>query len=159
MEEKNRFLAGRKKAMALLSSHDRTKWELCDRMEKAGFGQEEIEDAVAYVESFHYIDDLHYAVHFANLYRETRSMQRIRQDLLKRHVPEEYIEMALEQVGWDDSPALCKEVGKLLQKRVPEELSYQEKQKIMAKLYRKGFRTDAIIHAIDNYKNLRIFSN
>ncbi len=150
MEIEERFLLGRKKAMALLTHNDRTKWELCDRLGRAGFEQEVIEDAVAYVESFHYIDDLRYATRFAEIYSETRSIQRIRIDLQKRHVPEEYIEIALESIGWDDSLALKKELRKLLKEKNAEELSYQEKQKLAAKLYRKGFRTEDIFSYLDS---------
>ena len=150
MEIEERFLLGRKKAMALLTHNDRTKWELCDRLGRAGFEQEVIEDAVSYVESFHYIDDLPYATRFAEIYSETRSIQRIRIDLQKRHVPEEYIEIALESIGWDDSLALKKELRKLLKEKNAEELSYQEKQKLAAKLYRKGFRTEDIFSYLDS---------
>ena len=150
MEIEERFLLGRKKAMALLTHNDRTKREMCDRLGRAGFEQEVIEDAVAYVESFHYIDDLRYATRFAEIYSETRSIQRIRIDLQKRHVPEEYIEIALESIGWDDSLALKKELRKLLKEKNAEELSYQEKQKLAAKLYRKGFRTEDIFSYLDS---------
>lgn len=144
MEEE--LLRGRKKAMSLLNHSDRTRWELQDRMERAGFSEEVIADAIAYVESFHYIDDLRYAKRFAEIYRETRSIARIRQDLKKRHVPEEYVEIALEEIEYDDSAALARELGKLC--RNGGALSYGEKQKIVAKLYRKGFRTDDIFQAM-----------
>ena len=149
METEERFLSGRKKAMALLTHNDRTKWELCDRMKRAGFEQEVIEDALAYVESFHYIDDLRYATHFAEIYCKTRSIQRIRQDLQKRHVPEEYIDIALENIAWDDSAALKKEFEKLLKEQNIDELPYKERQKLAAKLYRKGFRTEDIFSYIN----------
>lgn len=145
MEEE--FLQGRKKAMSLLRHKDRTRWELQDRMERVGFSQDVIEDAIAYVESFHYIDDLRYARRFAEIYRESRSITRIRQDLKKRHVPEEYIEIALEEISYDDSIALAREVRKLCKGQ--EEFTYDEKQQIAAKLYRKGFRTDDIFRALE----------
>lgn len=151
--EEERFLAGRKKAMALLLHKDRTRWELCDRLVRAGFEDDVVEDAVAYVESFHYIDDRRYAVRFAEIYCESRSIKRIRQDLMKRHVPEEYIEDAFEQIQWDDSGALTKELNKLLKGlELSEDISYEEKQKIAAKLYRKGFQTDDIIRELDHLK-------
>lgn len=145
-----RFLAGRKKAMALLNHKDRTKWELIDRMKRSGFEEEVIEDAIAYVESFHYIDDERYAVRFAEIYCESRSVQRIRQDLQKRHIDDEYIQLALENINWDDSAALQKEVQKLLKGHAIdlEELPYEEKQKMAAKLYRKGFRTAEIFRVL-----------
>lgn len=148
--EEERFLKGRKKAMALLLHNDRTKWELCDKMKRAGFEQDVIEDALTYVESFHYIDDLRYAVRFAEIYCESRSIQRIRQDLMKRHVPEEYISIALESIEMDDSKALQKEVRKLLKNQEDlEALSYEARQKMAAKLYRKGFRTDDIFRELN----------
>lgn len=140
-------MQGRKKAMSLLRHNDRTRWELQDRMERAGFSEDVITDAIAYVESFHYIDDLRYARRFAEIYRESRSITRIRQDLKKRHVPEEYIEIALEEISYDDSVALARELKKLCKGQ--EEFTYDEKQKIAAKLYRKGFRTDDIFHALE----------
>lgn len=140
-------MQGRKKAMALLNHKDRTCWELQDRMEKAGFSEKVIADALAYVESFHYTDDLRYAKHFAEIYRESRSIARIRQDLKKRHVPEEYIEIALEEINYDDSVALTREVKKLCKGQ--EQFTYEEKQKIAAKLYRKGFRTDDIFRCLE----------
>ncbi len=151
--EEERFLEGRKKAMALLLHKDRTRWELCDRLVRAGFEDDVVEDAIAYVESFHYIDDRRYAVRFAEIYCESRSIKRIRQDLMKRHVPEEYIEDAFEQIQWDDSGALTKELNKLLMGReLSADISYEEKQKIAAKLYRKGFQTDDIIRELDHLK-------
>ena len=148
--EEGRFLACRKKAMALLLHNDRTKWELCDKLKRAGFEEDAVEDAVAYVESYHYLDYFRYAVRFAEIYCESRSIQRIRQDLKKRHVPEEYIEDALGQIDYDDSRALAKEIHKLTKGReLSEEFSYEEKQKMAAKLYRKGFRSDDIFRELD----------
>lgn len=141
------LLQGRKKAMSLLNHKDRTRWELQDRMERAGFSTEVIADALAYVESYHYIDDLRYARRFAEIYRESRSIARIRQDLKKRHVPEEYIEAALEEIGYDDSAALAKEIAKLGDGWA--DFTYEEKQKIAARLYRKGFRTEDIYRALE----------
>lgn len=147
MEEEERFLRGRKKAMALLSHKDRTRWELADKLKQAGFDEEVAEDALAYVEGFHYIDDLRYATRFAEIYCESRSIRRIRQDLEKRHVPEEYIEIALESIHMDDSGALQKAVKKLL--KDGEAVTYEEKQKIAAKLYRKGFRVGDIFRELN----------
>ena len=139
-----------KKAMSLLQHMDRTEWELRSKLAQAGFSREAVDVAVAYVESYHYIDDKRYARRFVEIYRESRSMQRIRQDLLKRHVPEQWIEIAIEEVDGDDSAALGKALGKLLSGKT--EISYEEQQKIMAKLYRRGFRIDDILRQIDLWR-------
>ena len=153
MEEK--FNLGRKKAMAILLHNDRTEWELRDKLQQHGFEEEVIEDAIAYVESFHYIDDRRYAMRFAEIYKDSRSIQRIRQDLQKRHVDDLLIEEALENIDWGDSMALRKEIRKLTkgQRDFFDRMSYQEKQKYIARLYRKGFRTDSIFRELESYRN------
>lgn len=145
MEEET--LRAKKKAMALLQHMDRTEWELRSRLQKSGFSEEAEEVALEYVKSFHYVDDQRYAVRFAEIYHESRSIQRIRQDLLKRHISEEYIDLALEEIDHDDSQALKKALQKVLRGQM--ELSYEERQKVMAKLYRKGFRPGDIQKQLD----------
>ena len=153
MEDEN--LQATKKAMSLLQHMDRTEWELRSKLQQSGFSEEVVEQAIAYVESYHYIDDERYATRFVEIYKDSRSMQRIRQDLMKRHVPEQWIELAIESVEGDDSVALTKALEKLL--RGKTELSYEEQQKVMAKLYRRGFRTDDIIRQIDLWRERNAF--
>lgn len=142
MEREQENLEAKKKAMSILQRMDRTEWELRDKLTQKDFSQEAVEEAIEYVRSFHYIDDLRYATRFVEIYREQRSIQRMKQDLYQRHVPEEYIEMALDSIDRDDSPALQKAVGKVTKGKT--EFSYEERQKIIAKLYRKGFRLEDI---------------
>lgn len=134
----------RKRAMALLQHMDRTEWELRDKLQQRGFSEAAVEDAVEYVRSFHYIDDLRYAIRFVEIYHQQRSMQRLRQDLSRRHVPEEYIEAALDTLEEEDAPALAEAMRKLLKGKELSRLDYQEREKLMAKLYRKGFRVSDI---------------
>lgn len=141
------FLQARKKAMSLLQHMDRTEWEIRDKLAKKEFSQEAIDDATEYVRSFHYIDDLRYATHFVEIHHEQRSIQRMKQDLYKRHVPEEYIDIALDAIDRDDSAALREAVGKLTKGET--EYTYEEKQKMAAKLYRKGFRLHDIKKELD----------
>ncbi len=76
-------LKATKKAMGLLQHMDRTEWELRSKLEQAGFSEEAVEAAIQYVAGYHYIDDKRYAKRFVEIYRESRSMRRIRQDLQK----------------------------------------------------------------------------
>lgn len=151
MEEKitweEESLQAKKKAMSLLQHMDRTEWELRDKLVKKEFSQEAIEEAIEYVRSFHYLDDLRYATHFVEIYHEQRSIQRLKQDLYKRHVPEEYIDIALDAIDRDDSAALKEAVRKLTKGET--EFTYEEKQKMAQKLYRKGFRLHDIKRELD----------
>lgn len=136
------LLEAKKKAMSLLEYADRTEWQLRDKLMAKGFDEEAVDGAVEYVKSFHYIDDLRYAIHFVETHHEQRSMMRLRQDLSQRHVPDEYIDIALEGLEEGDSAALQAAVRKLTKGRT--DFSYEERQKIAGKLYRKGFRANDI---------------
>ncbi len=137
--DEEELLRAKKKAMSLLNYNDRTEWELMDRLANVGFSEEAVNGAMEYVKSFHYIDDERYAMRFASIYHKSRSIKRLWQDLTKKHVPEKYISIALESIEGGDSEALKREMKKMLKGRDIEELPYEEKQKMAAKLYRKGF--------------------
>ena len=141
------LLEAKKKAMSLLKYMDRTEWQLRDKLAAKGFSEEAVEGAVDYVKSFHYLDDYRYAVHFVELHYEQRSRQRMRQDLYQRHVPEEYIDLALESICENDDVALQEALRKITKGET--EYSYEEKQTIAGKLYRKGFRLGDIKRVLD----------
>lgn len=141
------LLEAKKKAMSLLKYMDRTEWQLRDKLAAKGFSEEAVEGAVDYVKSFHYLDDYRYTVHFVELHYEQRSRQRMRQDLYQRHVPEEYIDLALESICENDDIALQEALRKITKGET--EFSYEEKQKIAGKLYRKGFRLGDIKRVLD----------
>ncbi len=152
-QKSDEILKAKKRAMLILQHNDRTEWELTDKLNKAGFSEEAVESAVEYVRSFHYIDDERYAKRFVEIYRESRSIKRMKQDLYKRHVADEYIELALENIDYDDSIALKRQMEKLgINAHMPASLSYEESQKITAKLYRKGFSVSDIRSVLSELK-------
>lgn len=140
------LLRAKKKAMSLLQHNDRTEWQLRDKLMRNGFSEEAVENAIEYVRSFHYIDDERYAVRFVEIYHETRSIKRLKQDLYKRHISEELIEIAIENINNDDSAALNHEIERIGQNL--ETMTYEEKQKVAAKLFRKGFRMGDIMEKL-----------
>ena len=132
--------------MSLLQHNDRTEWQLRDKLMRSGFSEEAVENAIEYVRSFHYIDDERYAVRFVEIYHETRSIKRLKQDLYKRHISDELIEIAIENINNDDSAALNHEIERIGQNL--ETMTYEEKQKVAAKLFRKGFRMGDIMEKL-----------
>ena len=59
--EQEIILQAKKKALKLLEYQDRTEKQLCDKLKEGGFPPFAVSEAVAYVRSFHYIDDERYA--------------------------------------------------------------------------------------------------
>ena len=57
LDEKELLLKGKKRALRLLERKDYSRKELKDKLCKDGYEENIIEQIIAYVDSFHYLDD------------------------------------------------------------------------------------------------------
>lgn len=140
-------LQAKKKAMNLLLHNDRTEKELRDRLKRAGFSEMAEEEAIAYVRSFHYIDDARYAKRFVELYQNRKSKKQLMLDLSRRGVSDTDIQDAFSEEWQGDLQALQAALKKKTQDI--SKLTYEEKQKVAASLYRKGFSMPDICKALE----------
>ena len=67
----------KKKALSLLGDMDRTEEELILKLKQKGYSTEIAEQAVEYVKSFGYINDVNYAERFIESRQKTKSRQEI----------------------------------------------------------------------------------
>ena len=146
----------RKRALAksgdLLKNQDYSRKKLMEKLILAGFPSSVAEATVRSLEDAHYVDDLRLAVSYVRCHLSDKSRARILNDLMKKGISEETSGKALAEVleeeGGED--ALLKketeQIQMLLTKRHydPETADFNEKQKTMAFLYRKGFPADLI---------------
>lgn len=139
------------RAMNLLKSRDYTKKQLHDKLKAGEYPEKVIEEALAYVEDYHYIDDLRYALNFIQSHADSRSRRRLEQDLLGRGIDKVTLEKAWreweEQGGDQDEPAMILE---LLRKKGfdSERASVKERQKMYGFLMRKGFPGGLVRRAV-----------
>ena len=87
----------KKRAMHLLEQQDRTEKQLYDKLKQNAYPEECILEAIAYVKSYHYIDDLRYARTYIRFHQEKKSRQRLKSDLMVKGVSRDLIEQALEE--------------------------------------------------------------
>lgn len=137
-----------RRAMHLLEKMDRTEWQLRRKLLEGKYPQELVDRAVAYVKSYHYIDDDRYARTFIRLNQERRSILRMKMDLQARGIAEDIIEQAMEEENETSQEEL---IHRLLEKKMyhAATASFQEKQKICQFLQRKGFRSSEIMHVLE----------
>lgn len=139
------------RAMNLLKNREYTVKRLHDKLKDGGYPEKIIEEALAYVESFHYTDDLRYAVNFISRYENSRSRRRIEQDLLNRGIERNTLERAWaeweEQGGSQDEWGMMQNV---LEKRhfCPESAEQKERQKMYGFLTRRGFSPELVRKAV-----------
>lgn len=147
------ILPGRAKrrAMNLLQSRDYTAAGLREKLKGGDYPEACIEEAVAYVESYGYVDDSRYARDFIIYNLDRKSRTRIEQDLLRKGIDKNLIRdvfAELEEEGTSQDEAAM--ISALLQKKKydAKTATRQEKQRMYAFLYRKGFHSDAISRAL-----------
>lgn len=151
LEKKELLVKGKKRALSLLERKDYSRKELTDRLLKDGYEPELVEQIITYVDNFHYLDDSRVAGNFIRSRKEYKSKRELEFLLKQKGISEEEIDVALEENYKNEDGVAQEEVAirrNLRKYSVDEdalqEMSYEEKQKIAAKLYRKGFDSDKI---------------
>jgi regulatory protein len=138
----NMVKRAKQKVMALLKSMNRTEAELRSKLALSGYREAAINEAIEYVKNYHYIDDSRYAVSYIRLKKQNKSRRQIIGELKQKGVSDEEIEEALDTEYDNEEEAIKKEI--LKKAKDVNSLSREEKQKLAAKLYRKGYGMDLI---------------
>ncbi|MCM1144019.1 MAG: recombination regulator RecX [Blautia sp.] len=141
----------RLRCMNLLKSKDYTKKQLADKLREGGYPGAIIEDALAYVESYGYVDDERYVREFIEYHMQSKSRKRIENDLMKKGIDRKLISGAFEELQENgieiDETAMISKI--LLKKNYKGETATdEEKRKMYGFLYRKGFHTERINQAL-----------
>lgn len=139
------------RALHLLEQGDRTKKDLEEKLLKNGYPPEAVEAALAYVESFHYIDDKRYALSYIQNQSGRKGRARIQMELRRKGVPQEYIDQAFQEMEEEtDTEAVIRE---LVQKkrRGQGPMDEKEKQKLYGFLLRRGFSTSDILSVLREF--------
>lgn len=136
----------KKRAMHLLERQDRTEYQLRDKLKQNGYPQEVIEEAIAYVQKYHYVDDLRYACNYIHYQKERKSRRRLQQDLMQKGVSKQLIEQALEEEGdADEREAICR----LLEKKgYRADMPRKEAHKLYQFLLRRGYKSSDILYVM-----------
>lgn len=135
------------RCLNLLKARAYTERQLRDKLRQGEYPQDVIEEAVAYVKSYGYVDDRKYAEDFIACHMADRSGKRMERDLMGKGVAKEIIREVMGNMSVKgELPNEISIARKWLKKKNynPETATNKEKQKISAFLYRKGFQMDTI---------------
>lgn len=150
-EELNKLLLHRAKlkAMSLLKYQDRTRKKLKDRLMRAEFPEFITEGAIAYVESFGYINDEEYVRRYMEYKAGTKSRIQIKMDLRKKGIGTEILERIFDEYEYEEDDVLEEQV----QKRIRQKGSVTKEnfQKYYGYFARKGFNSVKIIDLLRKY--------
>ena len=138
----------RLRAMHLLNQMDRTEQQLRTKLKQNGYTDIMIDQALAYVKSFGYINDAGYARRFIMGRMNKKSRKEIFAALSQKGLDKNVIEEAMEECYEEHSEteAILDLVRK--KKFCMEEADYKEKEKMYGYLMRKGFSYESIRQAL-----------
>lgn len=141
-----------RKCGTLLAQRDYTCARLREKLLRGGYEEEIADEVIGSLREARYLDDARYARSFIEAHRGDRSRLRIRKDLEDRGVPSDIISEALrEELEENGDAAEIRQIRKLMEKRKfdPENADWDEKRKMQAYLFRKGYAASAVRAAMD----------
>ncbi len=142
-EIKDEVRRAKLRALHLLTAMDRTEAKLREKLE-ASYCEEAVEEAVAYVKSYGYLDDERYVKVYIESKSRTKSKKQIEQELIfKKGVSKEAVQRGFEQAEMAD---VVEVIQKYMQKKKidPQNCDYEQKQKFFAYMMRKGFQIEEL---------------
>lgn len=145
----------RKRALNLLLKSDRTRKQLMEKLNADGYPEPIAEQAVAYAESFGYINDYRYAERYLNGPGARKSRTVIRMELMRKGVDAELIEKVLaEQEGMPEQEEREK-ARQLARKRLGPShlLDRKEYRRAYGYLARRGFAASDILAVLEEYQH------
>lgn len=135
------------RAMNLLKTRAYTEAELRKKLRQGFYAENFIQEALDYVKSYGYVDDLAYAMEFIRYRAESLSKKQIQNKLLQKGIAQEIVGNAFFECEKEGTfIAEIQQIRAYLEKKqyCPEQCDYKEKQKLLAALYRKGFSINSI---------------
>jgi regulatory protein len=138
----------KQKAMAILKFMDRTEQELINKLKMADYTEDIISEVINYIKSYHYIDDMRYAINYIHSKKNNKSKRQIYSELVQKGIDKMYLEQAFNLEYEDEDIA----IKRALAKKNTDicNLTENEKLKLAASLYRKGFQADLIKKYLNN---------
>ncbi|MCI8940162.1 MAG: regulatory protein RecX [Dorea sp.] len=132
------------RAMHLLTDMDRTEYQLRSKLLMGGYPEDITDQAIEYVKSFGYLNDLEYARRFVESRKHAKSRRQLYALLSGKGLDSSLIEQVLEEgCRSEDAREAIRAI--LRKKRFDRETaSEKERQRMYASLARKGFRYEDV---------------
>lgn len=143
-----------KRAMNLLQKKSFAEKELRNKLAEGGYPGGIIDNAIEYVRSYGYIDDVRYASDYIRYHSsEGRGKGRIRADLFRKGISDDDFEKAWSETFELGLVADSRDaIRELLEKKhYSDDMDIKEKNRIIAFLMRRGFSSDDIFQVIRDY--------
>lgn len=128
----------------LLQKKSYTEKQLKEKLEEGYYPVDIIKIAIDYVKSYGYINDQQFATDYYEYYKSSKSKSAMRRELIKRGIPNEYMEHLFELTEETADEEEIQIKRWLEKKHYSLEISMKDKKKLYDFLMRKGYSFDKI---------------
>ena len=137
-----------KYAMNLLVKKDYTSKELTDKLTKAGYTENSAGAALAYVSSYHYVDDLSYTRRYLETYSDRKSIKKMQMELRQKGISDELFTQARDEAQMEDESDTLRYYAQ--KKARSLDLSQnKDRQKLLRFLVGRGFPFSAVREMVE----------
>ena len=148
------------RALNLLKARAYTEYGLKKKLTEGGYPDSVTDIALAYVKSYGYVNDRQYALDYISERSAAYSKKELYQKLSQKGISKEILDGAFAEVygSYKDARETSsfnetEVIVKTLKKRgFTGNESYEERQKLLAYFYRRGFEMDSVYKAMDSLK-------
>lgn len=138
------LIHAKNKALSILKFRDRTEQELRLKLTEASFSTDIIHQVIEYVKSYSYLDDARFTMAYIKSRKGIKSKLAIKTELLQKGINRELLRQVMDieyEEREEEEDAELSAIRKAIQKKkkAVRDMSPEERQKLMASLYRKGF--------------------
>ena len=137
------------RALHLLNVSDRTEADLRNKLRQSHYPEDLIEEAVAYVKRFGYINDEEYVRRYMEYKSGSKSKIQIKMDLRKKGITAETLERVFEEYEYEEDDILEEQVKKRIRQK--GSVTKENFQKYYGYFARKGFNSGKILDLLRKY--------
>lgn len=149
------------RSLNLLKARPYTEYQLRKKLYDGGYPETVIDIAIDYVKSYGYIDDYKYAYDYISEQSSHHSKKELYQKLTSKGISREVLDRAFndtygsykdahEDTSFDEREVIIKALSK---KGFSGQETYEERQKLLAYFYRRGFDMDAVFSAMNSFRD------
>lgn len=143
------YRRAKQKAMATLKRVDKTENELRLKLKDSYYTDEVIDMTIDFLKKYNYINDDRYASNYIRNHKLSKSKLAIKTKLLQKGINKALLEKIISDEyinSEDDNDPEMVAIKRAIHKKYHDtsSLTWQERQKLIASLYRKGFDIDKI---------------
>lgn len=146
MQAESEIEKATEKALSLLERQKYTKKQIKTKLFSKGYLPATIDQVIKKLEEYGYISDSDFAESFLRS-ASTKSTKEIRYSLLQKGVSEQVVNQVLEEANIDETEKIVSLAEKFMRYK---EDTPENKKKLLAYLYRKGFPFDKINKVVKN---------